>query len=145
LDPSIAYDIMQTNQLRRNDVLATNLLFGALAIGTVIMFLRVAVFKADNPFLGTKHIGSAVIITSWVIGYALTIGLYYAVRLGKRWARTLLLISFVLNIVFAIFYHDKLVRSLHTDLLYVLNYIVGYAIQIWALVLLFRKPQAALA
>lgn len=135
---------MDTAQLRKNDVLATNLLFGVLAFGTIITFLRVVVFKADNPFLGTKHLGPAFIISAWVIGYALTIGLYYAIRLGKQWARILLLISFVLNIVFVVFYHDKLVRSLHTDFLYVLNYTVGYAIQIWALVLLFKKPQVEL-
>jgi hypothetical protein len=136
---------METTQLRKYDVLATNLLFGVLAFGTVITFLRVVLFKADNPFLGTKHFGPAFIITTWVIGYALTIGLYYAIRLGKRWARIWFLVSMAINIVFAIFYHDKLMRSLHTDLLYVLNYVVGYASQIWALVLLFKKPQVELA
>jgi hypothetical protein len=71
---------MEITQLRKNDVSATNLLFGLLAFGAVITFLRVVILKADNPFLGTKHFGPA-------IEYALSTGLYYTIRLGERWAR----------------------------------------------------------
>lgn len=75
---------MEITQLRNNDVVATNPLFGLLAFGAAITFLRVVILKADNPFLGTKHFGSAFVISVWIIGYALSTGLYYAIRLGKR-------------------------------------------------------------
>jgi hypothetical protein len=130
---------MEATQQRKNEVLASNILFGGLLLGAIILVLRVAVLKKENPFLGTKHIGASVIIIFWIIGYVFSIAHYYAIRLGKRWAKILLLILFAANVLFSVVRHNLLVTRWDNDFLYVVSYVLSYAIQLWALLLLFKR------
>jgi hypothetical protein len=130
---------METAQQRRTDIRASNVLFGSLLFSIVILLLRIWIFK-----LLSTSLHPAIWLTV-LTPVALCAGIYYAIRLGQHWAKLLLLLVFILGVAFNVWDYQTLVYSLHSDRLYVINYIVGYVCQVWALVLLFRKPRQSVA
>jgi hypothetical protein len=130
---------METAQQRSTDIRASNVLFGGLLFSIVILQLRIWIFKIIP---NTLHPAVWLTVATPI---ALCAGLYYAIRLGQYWAKLLLLLIFILGVAFNVWDYQTLVRSLHSDRLYVINYVVGYMCQVWALVLLFRKPRQSVA
>jgi hypothetical protein len=63
-------------------------------------------------------------------------GFFYAIRLGKQWARILLAVLSV----GAIITNVATFHSLKTDFLNVLSYALYVVSHVWALVLVFKKP-----
>jgi hypothetical protein len=130
---------METAQQRRTDILASNVLFGSLTFSIVILLLRIWIFKILPTSL---HPAIWLTIATPI---ALCAGIYYAIRLGKHWAKLLLLLIFVLGLAFNVWDYQTLVRSLHSDRLYVTNYVVGYMCKAWSIVLIFRNPHQSIA
>jgi hypothetical protein len=130
---------METAQQRRIDILASNVLFGSLLFSIAILLLRTWIFK-----LLPVSLHPAIWLTV-LTPIALCAGIYYAIRLGQHWAKLLLLLVFTLGVAFNVWDYRTLVHSLHSDRLNVINYVVGYMCQVWALVLLFRKHSQSVA
>lgn len=125
---------MLSNQQRKNDILASNVLFW----GGLIFPLAVASFKAE-----VLHIGSFLSrIKDLGGGLALLLVLAYAIRVGKAWPKWLLLGMFVLgNLLTLVFDRDSLRESLRADPLFLLTFVTGNGTLLWVLVLLFKRPR----
>lgn len=70
---------MESLDPHNRDILASNILFGALLFALVITVVR-------SPALFQQPLTAGAILLS----YTLYGGLFYAIRLGKRWAKMLL-------------------------------------------------------
>ena len=123
---------------RRNARLASNLLYGSLAIGIVITSVTCYL---EWPLSWSSHwLVYAVLVAS----FTFRAGLYYAVRLNKQWARWVLLSFYLLTstvqVVTLLTYptaRQKVMRPTELIPTIIINGLV-----IGALVLLFRKPAA---
>jgi hypothetical protein len=139
---------------RKNDVLASNLLFCSLTISVVEQFVlaRMHHFYMDLPN-GSKLSGlemtsvSAAIWLPQVLGWAAFGWCCYAVRKGKQWAKVLVLVLFVWRLYSSTNLPDSvfagvIVKDLpNWSLVVALKIILNVA----ALVLMFRKPQVTAA
>jgi len=126
---------MQPDPQRNHYVLASNILFAGLALSTVFWLLS----KQFYPQPALAHP-----LSPWILVAAglLMLGWYYAIRLGHRWARVLLLILFVTSVVLNLTFHnERLMHQLRTDWPFALSNVVNYGSQLWALILLFRRPR----
>lgn len=126
---------MPPDTQRNHYVLASNILFAGLAISTVLWLLSKQFYP--QPAVARP-------LSPWVLGGAglLMLGWYYAIRLGQRWARVLLLVLFVASVALTLTYHpERVMHQLRTDWLFALSNGVNYASQVWALILLFRTPR----
>ena len=126
---------METAREYKNNILASNLLFGFWAFSLMTEVARTKVLRAAKMSPLPAVVGV----------YLAYLGLYYAIRLGKPWARVTLALLFVLTIVVGITkelagYSLLEAAQLH-DYLYSVNHALSYIIPAGALVLLFRKPQ----
>jgi ABC-type iron transport system FetAB permease component len=121
---------------RRNARLASNLLYGTLALGIGITILNYAlawpISWADSWFV------YAVLAASFLF----KAGLYYAVRLTKQWARWVLLGFYLLTCTGQVATYltyptarQKVMRTTELIPTIIINGLI-----IGALVLLFRKP-----
>jgi hypothetical protein len=139
---------------RKNDVLASNLLFCFLAISVVEQFVLASMhhFYMDLPngsklsSLEMTSVGAAIWLPR-VIGWAAFGSCCYAVRRGKLWAKVLVLVLFIwrsyssTNLPHGIF-AGVVVKDLpNWSLVIVLKAMLNVA----ALVLMFRKPRVAAA
>ena len=125
---------MQTARAHKNNILASNLLFGFWAFSLMTEVVRTKVLRAAEMSSLPAVVGV----------YLACIGLYYAIRLGKPWAKVILALLFVLAIVVGITkglagYSLLEAAQLH-DYLYLVNDALSYIISAGALVLLARKP-----
>jgi len=125
---------MHSTQQRKNDILASNVLFW----GGLIFPTAVALFKAE-----VLHIGSFLPrIKDLGGGLVLLLVLSYAIRVGKAWPKWLLLGMFVLgNLLTLVLDRDSLLESLRTDPLFLLTFVTGSATMLWVLALLFKRPR----
>jgi hypothetical protein len=110
-------------------VLASNLLYVWLVVSLVSSVLRPLLHIVPPP-------RSALAPVALLLISLLYAGFFYAIRIGKRWARILLAVLSVVAIItnVAAFHNFK------TDFLNVLSYALYVVSHIWALVLVFRKP-----
>jgi hypothetical protein len=120
---------MRTTLLDKRDVLASNLLYVWLVVSLVSSVLRPLLHIVPPP-------RSALAPVALLLISLLYAGFFYAIRIGKRWARILLAVLSVVAIItnVAAFHNFK------TDFLNVLSYALYVVSHIWALVLVFRKP-----
>jgi hypothetical protein len=118
-------------------VLAGNLLFAAFLINHALFYYGVLVLH--------RPLFSDQITNSWVtiLANLLTVGWYYAIRKGKRWAAWLVGVALAHSMV----PHRRAVLLAHMqgNGLYAAQLVLGYASQLVALALLFFKPKRATA
>jgi hypothetical protein len=105
------------NPLHKNDVLASNLLFGVLAITLVEQFM---IATARRPYVETPTQPAPSILTELTINAAIWLpvalgmiligGCYYAIRKGKLWTKVLLLVLFLWRT-----YSSEVVQSKRTE------------------------------
>ena len=92
------------------------------------------------------HAAEMLPVLAVVIVYSVYLGLYYAVRLGKRWAKVTLAVVFVLTIMVGVVKevsgYSLLAAAQAQDYLYLVNFAFSYAIPAWALGLIFKKDQS---
>jgi hypothetical protein len=137
--------------LRKDDVLASNLLFGFLAISVVEQFVLASMlhFYLELPN-GSKLSSvemtsvSAAIWLPQVIGWVAISSCYYAVRKGKQWAKVLVLVLFVWRLYSSTYLADSVFAGViirgqpnWSSLVAAFKVMLNVA----ALVLMFRKPQ----
>ena len=131
---------MRTEQQQRNDILASKLLLGFWAFSLMTEVVRTKV-------LHTAEMSLPLAVATIYLSY---FGLYYAIRLGRRWARVVLVIIFILTIIVGIAKevsgYSLLEAAQLQDYLYLVNFALSYVIPAWALVLVFKKsPSQATA
>jgi hypothetical protein len=137
----LAAGLMENTSQRRRDILASNLLFTTLALTLVASLIQ---SYLPNPLHRTYTLGSTTMLATV---YLLRGMLYYAIRLGKLWAKKVLLAVFLFNVILSVIVYstnplmrrlaarpDELVPTIIVELLIVL-----------ALVLLFKKRTSQVA
>jgi hypothetical protein len=126
---------MENTSQRRRDILASNLLFASL-----VLSLSASIIQPYLPHQPPRiyTLGS---ITAVATVYLLRGMLYYAVRLGKPWAKKLLLAMFLFNIVAAIVvFTNPLMQQLASRPSELVPVLIVQSLLALALVLLFKKP-----
>ena len=92
------------------------------------------------------HAAEMLPLLAVVMVYSAYLGLYYAVRQGKRWAKVTLAVVFGLTILVGILKevsgYSLLAAAQAQDYLYLVNFALSYAIPAWALGLIFKKVQS---
>jgi hypothetical protein len=135
--------------LRKNDVLASNLLFALLAISiveqlVVTAFVRTA--NLPNPASAEDVWISVLVWCPLVLGWIMAGTCYYAIRKGMQWAKLLVLALFLGKVYFTTSLPDYILAGIAlTHLLegWQLLTLLKVLLNLAALVLMFKKPQAA--
>jgi hypothetical protein len=127
---------METSRKHKNDVLASHLLLTGLVAIYLLLIARWLLGIA--PLRPTPW--PYLIPVSTGLSFALMAAPYYSLRSGKRWSRTLVL-AVVAGTLWLNFTHRENIAS---DPSYVLSWVVYSVTHIWALVLLFWRPQRLL-
>ncbi len=127
---------MEAAKQPNSDVLASNLLFGYLAFIYAWAALDKYVLHRVS-LLDVEPKGIAITI----IACAVT---YYFIRKGKLLAKLLFILLFAWQIIGPVLDYKRLLPHLAHDPVGIANYAISYAVQGWALVLIFgRKPVQA--
>lgn len=132
---------MKNAPQRRRDVLASNLLFVTLALSLAALLIKPYLpHPLPRPY------------TPWSIAllaavYLLRGMLYYAIRLGKLWAKKVLLAVFLLNVALAVIVYstNPLMRRLAVRPDELVPTIIVELLVVLALILLFKKPTSQVA
>ncbi|RZJ87141.1 MAG: hypothetical protein EOO60_12520 [Hymenobacter sp.] len=123
-----------TDPLRKNDVLASNLLLGGLLFSAISQLIRIQLHLCAPPTTRAE-------ITTTVLTYVLFLGLIYAIRRGVQWAKSFftgVCILLALNYLM----EPKYFRLIwQRDALYIADKAFSLVANVWALVLLFKKRQ----
>ncbi|MGI4867581.1 MAG: hypothetical protein ACRYFZ_26915 [Janthinobacterium lividum] len=126
---------MHPTQQRKREIQASNVLFAGLVLSLLLWRLHLAGHSLPataKPLKWWLEVGAYLLIAGW----------YYAIRLGKAWAKYLLLVLFVGSLVLNLTYHpERLLHTWRTSWLAAASYVIGQGTQLWALVLLFRKSR----
>ncbi len=123
--------------LRKNDVLASSVLFSGLAISIIIKLVRVLVLHLDQT------IRTPIVLLATVGGYLLYAAIYMAIRRGRPWGKIAWVIGLSLTAGLSFYYYETTLCTLRTDPLFAVSYGVSWVVQIWAFVLLFGRRQAS--
>ncbi|MBO2010861.1 hypothetical protein [Hymenobacter negativus] len=125
---------MQPTPHRRREIEASNVLLVGLFISGVLWRLHLlghTLPATAKPMKWWMEVGVYLLIAGW----------YYAIRLGKQWAKYLLLVLFVGSLVLNFTYHpERLLHTWRTSWPAAASYAIGQVTQLWALVLLFHRP-----
>ena len=126
---------MQNAQPPTNDVSASNLLFGSLALTVTLALIRHHLLPANNRASDVVFAGGLVVVA------VLYSGLFYAIRRGHYWAKVMLLMLMGLGVLGSLITYRTTFSAKNLDPLNVVSTLVHYGARIWALLLLFKKPQ----
>jgi hypothetical protein len=123
--------MMNNHEMLRPDRIATatNLLWGAVGIGIVILF-REATFLKSQASIGGIALITAIVFVSMAL-------LIYKISKGRNWARLTFLILFILG---AFPYIPNLLDMFNRSLLTGSLSLVQLVMQLTALYFLFTKP-----
>lgn len=134
------------NPLRKNDVLASNLLFATLllTVGEYLVRLNIVLSSTDT-FLPNSWVS----VNWWVVAWALLFlllrtGLYYGVRQGVLGAKLLVAFFFIAGAYFTTTWRYRVVAdvSFYDMEGYSWLALVQQLLALAALVLMFKKPRA---
>jgi hypothetical protein len=131
---------MENAPPRRRDILVSNLLFA-----TLVLALGALLIPSYLPYPPPRvyTLGS---ITMLVTVYLLRGLLYYAIRLGKLWAKYVLLAAFLVDVVGAIIvFTNPFMRLLASRPAELVPVLMEKALIALALALLFKKPTSQVA
>ena len=120
---------LESLRLRTNDVLASTILFGGLLFALVVTLVR-------SPALFQQPVTAGAMALS----YTRYGGLFYAVRVGKRWAKKLFVVGVALSVVYSLAYYEDTIQLLHKGWWPAVNYAVTYASRVLAFVILVKSP-----
>jgi hypothetical protein len=125
---------MHPNQQRKNNIVASNVLFwGGLVFPTAVALFETEVLHKGSFLPRIKDLGGGLI---------LLLVLSYTIRVGKAWPKWLLLGMFILgNLLTIIVDRDSLLESLRNDPFFLLTFMTGNITLLWVLVLLFKKQR----
>lgn len=128
---------VQANPQHKNDILATNILYASLGVSLLLCVALVLTADAPRP-VRSSMFGMLLLL------HLLNAGLYYAIRLGKRWAKLLFLVlavvsasSTVLPIVSG---DEEALHNFRNEVWGSARQVLEIATDGWALIVLFRKP-----
>lgn len=132
--------LMENAPPRRRDILASSLLFASLVLSTGALLMQ---SYLPHPPPRNYTLGS---VTLLAMVYLLRGILYYAIRLGKQWAKYVVLAGFLLDVVAAvIIFTNPLMRLLATRPEELVPVLIEKALIALALVFLFKKPTSQVA
>lgn len=120
---------MESLRLGNNNVLASNILFGGLLFALVVTVVH-------SSALFQQPVTAGAIALS----YTLYGGLFYAIRVGKRWAKKLFFVGMALYVVYSLAYYEDTIQLLHNGVWLALNYAVTCASRVLAFVVLMKLP-----
>jgi len=129
---------METAQPPTNDTLASNLLFGSLALTVTLALIRHHLVPAGNQASDALFTGGLAVVA------LLYSGLFYAIRRGHYWAKVMLLMLFVLALLGSLISYRTTFSAKNMDPLNVVSTLVHYGGRVGALFLLFKKPRPQL-
>ena len=128
---------MQPVEQHRNEVLASNILY--VGLGVSLLLSLIGLFTADMPPGAWSPLFGMLLLV-----HLLNALLYYAIRLGKRWAKLLLLLLVAYKVVSTgwplLNGDEEALSGLRADVWGSVKEAITFAADIMALVLLFRKP-----
>jgi hypothetical protein len=131
---------MENAPQRRRGVLASNLLFATLVLSLGALLIQ-SYLPHPPPRIYT--LGSVSLLAAV---YLLRGLLYYAIRLGKLWAKYVLLAAFLVEVVAAIIiFTNPLMRLLASRPAELVPVLMEKALIALALVLLFKQPTSQVA
>lgn|GEM_PF-5265332 len=141
--------LRSANPLRKNDVLASNLLFAFLAIAVVEQLVVSSIVRTSHPSkpVGTEDVW--VNVALWaplVLGWLAIGSCYYAIRKGKPWAKLLVLALFLWRVYSTTFLPGYILAGIAFNRLpegLQLVTLLKVALNLAALVLMFKKPRVA--
>lgn len=127
---------MNPTEQHRNAVLASNILYAGL--GVSFLLSAIGLFTAQLPPGTWSPLFGMVLLV-----HLLAALLYYAIRLGKRWAKLLLLLLVAFNVVSTgwslLSGNEEALNAWRMDGWGALKEAITFVADIVALVLLFRK------
>ncbi|RZK28247.1 MAG: hypothetical protein EOO63_11690 [Hymenobacter sp.] len=127
---------MHPIEQHRNAVRASNILYAGL--GVSFLLSAIGLFTAKLPAGTWSPLFGMVLLV-----HLLAALLYYAIRLGKRWAKLLLLLFVAFNVVTTgwslLSGNEEVLSEWRADVWDALKEAITFAADIVALVLLFRK------
>ena len=121
---------MLPSQYRYN-VLASNLLFAAF-------FLSISLNYLTNQGYFDQTMAYSTNVALWV-ATPLTLGWFYLIQRGRRWAMTLLVVTFVLNLAFFAWRFDQVAPKLFATPLRTFSYLMQQIAQLVAVVLILLR------
>jgi hypothetical protein len=129
----------------KNDILASNLLFGVLAITFVERLIDASRlgFYVHIPGQPTSITTALAVWLPLLLGMALAGGCYYAVRKGQLWAKLLVVAAFLWTLYITTSLQDGILVGVS------LKHLLGWALVTWvktaltltALVLMFKRSR----
>ena len=126
---------METAQPPTNDVSASNLLFGSLALTVTLALIRHHLLPVGNQASDALFAGGLAVVA------VLYSGLFYAIRRGHYWAKGMLLLLVVLGVLGSLIDYRTTFSAKNLDPWNVISTLVHYGARVWALLLLFQKPR----
>lgn len=93
---------MDSLRLSNNNVLASNILFGGLLFALVVTVVR-------SSALFQQPVTAGAIALS----YTLYRGLFYAIRVGRQWAKKLFFVGMALYVVYSLACYEDTIQLLH--------------------------------
>jgi hypothetical protein len=127
---------MQPVEQHQKDILASNILYASL--GVSFLFSVLALFLVEAPPDTRSPLFGMLLLV-----HLLEALLYYAIRLGKRWAKLLFLVLVVLNLIstgWPLLSGDEgALEGLREDVWGAVKETITFVADVVALVLLFRK------
>jgi hypothetical protein len=125
---------MGTIQLRKQNVLASNLLFAGVVVSWVTMAIGQLAHVVDIQLTNLS-------VGKMVLSNALLLGLIYAIRVGEPWARFLLVLLVIVGTLSILLRHGAEVGQ--APILFKIEYLLRGLLYLAALVLLFKKPKVS--
>ena len=120
---------MESLRLGNNNVLASNILFGGLLFALVVTVVHSSALFQQPATAGAI-----------AFSYTLYGGLFYAIRVGKRWAKKLFFVGMALYVVYSLAYYEDTIQLLHNGVWLAINYTVTCASRVLAFVVLMKLP-----
>jgi hypothetical protein len=136
-----------TDPLRKNDVLASKLLFALLAIAVIEQLVVSSIVRTSHSPkpVGTEDVWISIAVWApLVLGWLAIGGCYYAIRKGKPWAKLLVLTLFLWRVYSTTFLPGYIMAGIVLNRLpegWQLVTLLKVALNIAALVLMFKKPR----
>lgn len=141
--------LRSTDPLRKNDVLASNLLFAFLAFAIAEQLLATGIVRMSAPSKLGETESMWVNVAVWaplVLGWLAIGACYYAIRKGKLWAKLLVLALFLWRAYSTTFLPGYTLAGIVFNRLpeaWQLVTLLKVVLNLAALGLMFRKPRPA--
>jgi hypothetical protein len=134
-----ATSMESTPQQRKQEIRASNILYIGLGVSLLLSIIGLLASKVPDTVAALPNV-RARLFGMVLLMHLLEAVLYYAIRVGKRWARIVLLILLVLTILPVLQGDEETFTNWRNDGWSFVRQLISLITGVWALVLLFRKP-----